>query len=152
MSYFDVNHITTLTNYKGFVKTYTSDGNMNIVKMVVNTAGLHAGAPASYTTTYQHDANFHKTQETDPNGNGTKWTYDTTGYGNVLTVTQFSPSGATVNSSEGTQSLTAVTSYGYDLLNRLGYVDNTLTTGNRNYSYVYDNASRVPARTGTNQR
>ncbi len=34
--------------------------------------------------------------------------------------------------------------YGYDLLNRLGSVDNTLASSvTRNYSYVYDNASRV---------
>jgi RHS repeat-associated protein len=33
------------------------------------------------------------------------------------------------------------------LLNRLGYVDNTLGTVNRNYSYVYDDASRMTSTT-----
>ena len=38
-------------------------------------------------------------------------------------------------------------SYGYDLLNRLGYVNNTLDGTTRNYSYVYDDASRVTSAT-----
>ncbi len=37
--------------------------------------------------------------------------------------------------------------YGYDLLNRLSYVNNTLSSSDRNYSYVYDNASRVTSTT-----
>jgi YD repeat-containing protein len=37
---------------------------------------------------------------------------------------------------------TSVT-WSYDLINRITSVDNALATGNRTYSYVYDNDSRV---------
>ena len=145
------------TDGNGNVTTYTvnqtsgnfSDRNpyathtINITSQTVSDGSCHPSEPlGGYTTQYQYDTSNEKTQELEPNGNGTNWTYDS--YGNVLTVQKFSPSGATVNSSMGTQgSTTATTTYTYEpRFNQLA--SETDPNGNVT-TYNYGNATSNPS-------
>ena len=129
------------TDYKGQVTKYKSDSNGNLLQKTVYTTGLHPGEPASYETNWEYDANSHKTKETDPKGNGTSWTYDS--LGNVLTVTKFSPSGASVDSNKGTQALTSTTTYTYE--SRFNQVATKTDPDGNETTYDYGDATSNPS-------
>jgi YD repeat-containing protein len=140
LTYDDTDNKITNTDTNGFVTDYYSDGNRNLTKQVVHTAGLHSGEPSTYETDYTYDANFHKLSEADPNGNTLAWTYDS--YGNMSTVTKSAPTGGTVDSTKGTQSLTAVTTYTYE--SRFNQVASMTDPNGNETTYDYGNATSNP--------
>ncbi|MCE0522010.1 MAG: hypothetical protein LV480_03770 [Methylacidiphilales bacterium] len=119
---------------------YYNDGNSDITKKIVHTAGLHSGEPSTYETDYTYDSSFNKTQETYPNGNTMSWTYDSKS--NMLTATKSAPTGATVNSSMGTQSLTVVTTYTYE--SRFNQVASVTDPNGNETTYDYGTSTSNP--------
>jgi RHS repeat-associated protein len=111
-SYDDTDQKTTYTDNKGFVTDYSWDANGDITKIVVHNVGIHSGAPSTYETDFQYDSLFRRTETIYPNGNSASWTYD--GVANVLTAKVSMPSGAAVNSAEGSQVLSATTTWTYE--------------------------------------
>ena len=139
-SYNDTAQETTYTDSKGFVTNYYWDASGDVLKQIVHTAGIHTGAPSTYETDYTYDSLFRKTKETYPNGNSTSWTYDS--YNNVLTVTAAMASGSVVNSSEGTQVLSATTTYTYEP--RFNQVASVTDPNGKVTTYGYGTASSNP--------
>jgi RHS repeat-associated protein len=85
----------------------------NVSKMVVHTAGLHSGEPATYETDYGYEyPGGTLLQDTDPRGEITTYTYDN--MSNVLSTTKTAPAGSSINAAEGTQSLSLTTSNTYE--------------------------------------
>ena len=83
----------TYTDNNGFITDYYNDGNGNINKKNVHTAGLHSGEPSTYETDWTYDSNSRLTEVRYPKGNSTQWTYD--GYGDALVITQSTPDATT---------------------------------------------------------
>jgi RHS repeat-associated protein len=131
---------TTYTDYKGYVTDYYSDSNRDITRMIVHTAGLHSGEPSTYETDYTYDSKFNKTGETDPNGNSLFWTYDSNN--NVLRAGKSAPTGASVDSSKGTQVLSLVTTFTYE--SRFNQVASVTDPDGNVTTYDYGTASSDP--------
>jgi len=111
--YNDTANTVQFTDCKGYIVTYFTDSNSNVIKKVVQTAGLHSGEPSSYVTTCTYDPTTgNKLTQTDPSGSSTKWTYDSKC--NVLSVTNSFPSGASIDTSKGTQALTSGSTFTYE--------------------------------------
>ena len=140
-SWDDAENKGTCTDALGYVTDYYNDGNNDITKCIVHTAGLHSGEPSTYETDYTFDSNLRKTLKTDPTGNTVAWTYDSNS--NVLTVTKSAPSGATVDSSKGTQSLTSVVTYTYE--SRFNQVASMTDADGNVTTYDYGNATTNPS-------
>jgi len=148
----DSQKLISWTDYNGNVTDYYDDGNRNILAQRVHTKGLHPGVPSTtiYETDYVYGTgtgtdgpppdttlqpnNCYKTKETDPNGNGTSWTYDQ--YGNILTATKFSNPGGLLDGSKGTQVASSTTTYTYEQVhNKVASM--TDSNGNKT-TYAYD--------------
>jgi RHS repeat-associated protein len=103
---------------------------------------------AGLSSTYTCDLDGKRLTSTYPTGIEVKRAYDSSGRlstledggSNVMATYSYD----TLDRMTGaTLANTTSISYSYDLLNRLNYINNTINSGNRNYDYVYDNASRV---------
>ncbi len=84
--------------------------------------------------------NCYKLSESDPNGNGTSYTYDS--LGNVLTATKAAPSGTTVDSTKGSQVTSATTTYTYE--SRFNQVLTVTDAGSNVTTYDYGTALSNP--------
>ncbi len=140
-SWDDTNHKVTRTDALGYVSEYYNDGGNNITKEIIHTAGLHSGEPSTYETDYSYDSNKRKTLQTNPRGNTIAWTYDSNG--NVLTITKSAPSGTTVDSTKGTQSLTSLTTFTYE--SRFNQVASMTDPNGNVTTYDYGNATTNPS-------
>ncbi len=84
---------TTVTDRNGDVTRYEYNQRGNVLKVTeLNNRGVRPGDPASYTTTYQYDRDYHLLQETLPQGNTVRYVYDSSNpsrfsQGNLLEVT-----------------------------------------------------------------
>jgi len=67
---------TTVADRKGNQTTYSYDADGNTLSEEVFTAGLRAGDPASYVTTFTYNSDHLKISETLPDGNGAQLVYD----------------------------------------------------------------------------
>ena len=107
---------------------------------------------AGRVSAYTYDLDGHRLNSTYPTGITVKRAYDAssrlTTLKNGLDTTMATFSYDNLDRATGVSLANSTSvSYGYDLLNRLSSVGNTLVSGNRNYSYVYDDASRVTSTT-----
>ena len=130
------------TDNKGFITDYYTDGNGNITFKVCHTAsGYHSGEPSTYTTNWTYDSFNQLVSVIYPKYNTTSWTYDA--YGDVLTVTNSAPTGATIDSTKGTQALSSATHYTYE--SRFHQIASLVDPNGKETDYHYGDATSNPA-------
>jgi len=127
---------TTVTDRRGYVTTYTFNGNAQVTQVEKFTDGLRGSDPASYIITHTYDAQFNLSSVTYPEGSGVKYVYDISNSnrlarGNLLQVRQKA-------------SMAAADSSTNDIITNMTYESNfnqikTLTDPKSNvYTVTYD--------------